>query len=153
MLNRRENRFHGMAVETWIREGLIDTLIPYTSAPELDSAAESWPEMDEVEYFVRLTEDTKCLLSMNVMPRFISPEVYRRKAAALYENGVESLFFWDSAGGSGRANFSPSWSEVCRLGHRGEIGKWKRAGEPAITREVVEMTSYGGYDLSYQTPG
>ena len=151
--NRRENRLYGMDVETWIREGLIDTLIPYTSAPELDSAAESWPEMDEVEYFVRLTEDTKCLLSMNVMPRFMSPEAYRRKAAALYENGVDSLFFWDSAGGSGRANFSPSWSEVCRLGHRGEIGKWKRAGEPAITREIIEMTSYGSYDLSYQTPG
>lgn len=151
--NRAECRLHGMALENWIAEGLVDTLIPYTSAPGLDSSAESWPTMEEVEYFAGITRGTKCALSMSILPRFMTGEAYRRKAGLLYEAGVKSLFFWDSAGGFGRADFSSAWSEVCRLGHRSEIADWRRNGEPAFTRPPEEITRLGDYDLSYQTPG
>ena len=94
-----------------------------------------------------------CALSMSLLPRHVSPEDYRRKAAALYAAGVESFFFWDSAGPSGRANFSPSWEALRRLGHREEVEEWVKAGYPALMREPVPVGRRADYALPYQTPG
>ena len=153
--NREENFVHGLDLETWIAEELIDTLIPYTSAPGLDSAAESWPTdaEQEVAHFVSLTQGTACKLSMSILPRHMSPEDYRRKAAMLYGAGVESLFFWDSAGACGRATFNPAWDALRRLGHREEIEDWRLSGEPSLVSDAMPLRRLGDYDLSYQTPG
>lgn len=151
--NREENFLHGLDLETIIGEELIDTLIPYTSAPGLDSSAEAWRTAEEAAYFVSLTQGTSCTLSMSLLPRHLSPEDYRRKAAMLYGVGVERFFFWDSAGASGRASFGPSWEALRRLGHREEVEEWVRSGEPSLGREPMPVRRLGGYDLSYQTPG
>ena len=83
----------------------------------------------------------------------MSPEAYRRKAAMLYEAGVDNFFFWDSAGASGRANFSPAWQALRRLGHREEVEAWIRSGEPGLVPASGPLHQLGDYDLTYQTPG
>ena len=39
---REENDLWGLDVKAWIDEGLADMIIPYTSAPHLQSAVQSW---------------------------------------------------------------------------------------------------------------
>ncbi len=152
-MNRVENELNGLDLETWIDEGLLDTLIPYTSAPELNSGAEAWIDDDEVLHFVNLTEGKDCELGLNIMPRHMTPEAFCRKAAFLYGLGVERLFFWDSAGAFGRANHSLAWNVLRRLGHREEIEDWISQGEPKIAAEPIPLLRVGDYDLTYQTPG
>lgn len=153
VLNREENLRNGLDVRTWISEELIDTLIPYTDLPELDSMGLAWEGESAVGYFVDLVEGANCQLALNVMPRHMQPEAFRRKAAALYSQGVENLFFWDSAGPSGRANFNPGWNALRRLGHREEIEAWLRQGKPSLAPAVMPLRTVGDYDLTYQTPG
>ena len=153
VLNREENLRNGLDLKRWVEKELVDTLIPYTDLPELDSMGMAWEYEAAVRHFVELVEGTKCQLPLNVMPRHMSPEAFRRKAAAFYGQGVENLFFWDSAGPSGRANFSASWNPLRRLGHRGEIAEWLGQGEPSLAPASVPLRRVGDYDLTYQTPG
>jgi hypothetical protein len=153
VLNQEENYRNGLDLVRWIEEELVDTLIPYTDLPELDSMGTAWEDEAAVNYFVGLAEGTKCELALNVMPRHMNPEAFRRKASSLYGQGVENLFFWDSAGPSGRAHYGPSWNALRRLGHRDEIEAWRRAGEPSLEAASTRLHRLGEYDLTYQTPG
>ena len=42
MKDEQENLINGMDVEAWVNEGVVDTLIPYTSAPNLSGMAAGW---------------------------------------------------------------------------------------------------------------
>jgi len=152
MGSEADNLYYGMDLRGWIDEGVVDTLIPYTSAPALDSGAESWTDVRDAEYFVALTKGTSCRLALSILPRQMSPEDYRRKAAALYEVGVDYLFFWDSDA-SNRAHYGNDWSGLRRLGHRDEIEAWTRAGEPSLATPTLALRKLGDWDLSYVTPG
>lgn len=105
-----------------------------------------------VRHFVELVEGSKCQLALNVMPRDMPPEEFRRKAASLYAQGVDNLFFWDSAGPSGRANYGSGWNALRRLGHREEIERWQQQGEPGLRPASLGQRWVVDYDLTYQTP-
>ena len=150
MSSREENLRYGLDLETWVREGLIDTLIPYSSARGISSRVASWEDPRSTEYFIRLTRGTACTLALNLMPRGITPEDYKRRAHALYEAGVENLFFWDCFG---RTNHDPSWTTLSRLGHREELAAWAALGCPPVERPRAALHRIGDWDLSYQTPG
>ena len=123
-----ENLFNGIDAKTWVNEDLVDTLIPYSSHPKWGSNCESWTEQRDVDYWVSLTKGTPCLLALNIMPRNLSAEGYRRRAAALYEAEVEHFYFWDTG------PFHPgSWEALRRLGHREEIKAWIESGQPSLT--------------------
>ena len=90
----------------------------------------------------------------------MSGDAYRRRAAALYDAGIEYLFLWDcdhfymdDVPSQNRANYSGPWNAVRRLGHRQEIEAWKKAGEPSLTAPSIAIRSLGGWDLTYATPG
>lgn len=153
VLNREENLRNGLDLAGWVAEGLVDTLIPYTDLPGLDSMGLAWEDEEAVKYFVELVEGTDCELALNVMPRHMAAEAFGRKAASLYAQGVENLFFWDSAGPSGRAHFGASWSGLRNLGHREEIEQWLRDGEPSYRQISTPLRRVGDYDLTFQTPG
>ena len=153
VLNQEENLRNGLDLKSWVAEELVDTLIPYTDLPELDSMGMAWDDEVAVRHFVELVEGTSCELALNVMPRHMPPEDFRRKAASLYGLGVENLFFWDSAGPYGRANYSPSWNALRRLGQRDEIEQWRQQGEPSLAPALNPLRRVGDYDLTYQTPG
>lgn len=150
MSSREENAGFGLDLERWVGEGLIDTLIPYSSAAGIASDLASWENPRDAEFFLQLTAGTRCQLALNLMPRQILPEDYKRRAHALYQAGVENLFFWDCYQ---RNNFDASWTTLARLGHREELAAWAEAGNPRTARGRSKLTRIGDWDLSYGTPG
>ena len=159
MSTEEENLFNAMDLRAWVEEGLVDTLIPYTSEPDLEGLTDAWADPRDIEFFVSLTKGTSCKLAPNLMPRWMSPETYRRRAAALYGAGVENLFLWDcdhfywDGVSHNRAIYANGWKAVRRLGHRDEIDAWSSAGEPDLETPSTALRKLGDWDLSYVTPG
>ncbi|MCY3896578.1 MAG: family 10 glycosylhydrolase [Chloroflexi bacterium] len=148
-----ENLKFGVDPRAWVDEGLVDTLIPYTSAPNFNSSVDAWTNPQAIDFFLNIARGSNTIVAPNMMPRQVSPEHLRRRASGLYRAGVQHLFFWDCAGGSGRANYADMWSALRRLGHRDEIEAWRAAGEPELASPRHEMRSLGDWNLDYQTPG
>ncbi len=148
-----ENLINGMDLPTWVNEGLVDTLIPYTSGPNYDSSVVAWTDPTQLEFFVNLVRGTSCLLAPNLMPRHMTPEDFRRRATTVYSAGADHMFFWDCAGGSGRANYRDMWNALRRLGHRDEIDAWRGSGESDLSNLRIDLHKLGDWDLSYVTPG
>jgi len=145
-----QNLYYALDLATWVREGLVDTIIPYSSGPTLNSALDTFTQPRDAEYFLKLVQGTPCKFAPNLMPRQIPPEEYRRRADLLYQAGVENLFFWDCYQ---RSDFSHSWSALRRLGHREEIRAWVKSGSPALSRPGATLRKVGDWDLRYETPG
>ena len=148
-----ENLINGMDLPAWVNEGLVDTLIPYTSGPNYDSSVVAWTDPKQLEFFVNLVRGTSCILAPNLMPRHMTPEDFRRRATTVYSAGAEHMFFWDCAGGSGRANYRDMWNALRRLGHRDEIDAWRASGESDLSSTPTDLCKLGDWDLSYVTPG
>ena len=146
-----ENLFYGLDLEAWVEEGLIDTLIPYSSNPNFNSNDDAWTDPKDAAFFVSLTKDTSCRLALNIMPRQLSGEAYRKRVAPLYEAGVEHFFFWD--GGMERAEGTGAAHVMARLGHREEIEAWIEAGEPNLSVSSMDLHKLGGWDFKYVSPG
>ena len=142
MGSEEENLLNGIDLRAWVREGLVDTLIAYSSHPKWGSTTESWTDMRDVEHLVSLTRDTPCVLALNIMPRAMPPDAYRLRASALYGAGVEHFFFWDTF-----PSYTPSWSALRRLGHREEIEAWIGAGQPPLVAPSVPLKRLGDWDL------
>lgn len=151
MRDAAENLYYGMDLQTWISEGLVDTLIPYTSAVFLDSESDSWIDPHGADYFLGLTNGTSTNVAMSLLPRQMSAETYRERAAGLYGVGAENFFFWDCT--PGRGNYSDSWSALRRLGHREEVNAWATAGKSSLSTPALPLNVLDGWDLSYATPG
>ena len=153
-----ENLMQGIDLATWVREGLVDTLIPYSARPNFrpffnEPGGMVWTDATQLSFLRETVAGSSCLVAPNVMPRVMSPEDYRRQAATIYGAGVDHLFFWDSAGGGCRADFGHAWNAVRRLGHVDEVQAWVEAGEPALPRASTPLREWAGWDLSYVTPG
>ncbi len=147
------NMYNGLDLKAWIDEGLVDTLIPYTSEPNLNSTVTGWADPASAEYFVSLTKGTKCELALNLMPRNLTAEQYRTLAASLYEVGVDNFFFWDADMLQARFSSEGSWNALRRLGHRDEIEAWAAEGKPSLATSALKLKSIGDWDVSYDTPG
>ena len=146
-----DNMLFGLDTATWAREGLIDTLIPYSPAPlAMPLPSDTWSDPGQVEPFVDMVRGTDCELTMNVMPRDLGAEEYRRMASMLYGAGAESLFFWDA---NERCNYQPAWAALRRLGHRDEIEAWTTAGEPQLGATVLPLRSLAGWNMEAVAPG
>ena len=148
-----ENLQDAIDLKAWIEEGVVDTIIPYSSFPKLESMSEAWTDPAEIAQFVSLVRGTACKLAPNIMPRQLTPEAIRRRVAALYESGVEHFFLWDADVLQPRSNNAGSWNALRRLGHRDEIEAWLAAGEPGLDTPVTPIRNLGDWDFSYVTPG
>ena len=146
-----ENLYYGLDLRAWVEQGLIDTLIPYSSNPDFNSNEPSWTDVRDAAFFLELTKGTNTKLALNLMPRQMSAAEYLQRAAALYAAGVENLFFWD--GGLERAQSTGAYHVVSRLGHREEIEAWLQAGEPSPEAPATRLRVLGGWDFSYVSPG
>lgn len=149
--SEEENLYYGLDLETWVAERLVDTLIPYSSYPNFNSNDDSWTDVRAAEFFISLTKGTPCKLALNIMPRHMSAESYRKRAAALYEAGIEYLFFWDGA--MERAQNSGAAHVMRRLGHREEIEAWHESGEPSLAIPEMRLLKLGDWDFRYVSPG
>ena len=145
-----ENLYNGLDLKAWVEEGLVDTIVPYSSAERIPSSADSWVDPKSASFFYKLTQGSKCKLALNLMPRQLSPEEYRKRAHALYRAGSDHLFFWDT---NARWDFGPGWTALRRLGHQEELAAWARAGAPRIELPGSTLKKLGDWDLTYATPG
>lgn len=150
MGNQAENNFYALDLQAWVREGIVDTLIPYTSVPNLNSAGDAWVNPADAAWFQKITENTPCRLALNVMPRQLPAETYFTRAHHLYESGIRHLFFWDC---NDRHDYSTNWDALRRLGHRTEIAHWVASGSPNIAIPGMSLKKLGDWDLTYATPG
>jgi hypothetical protein len=128
-----ENLFYGLDLQTWVREGLVDRLVayPWRDKP-LDVAA-----------FVELVNGTSVEFFPDVMPRFMSADAYRQRAAELYAAGVDGLCFWDTDQRSPRLT---EWTALRRLGHVEDLR------HPIETFHSVPLRSVGGMRLDKYPP-
>jgi hypothetical protein len=135
-----ENLLYGIDTPTWVGEGLVDTLIPYSAHPSWGSTRDSWTDPEEVRPWVQLTSSTGTRLAPNVMPRGLSSAEYRRRAGGLYDAGVKNLYFWDTS-----PHKPGSWEGLRRLGHIDEIQAWRAAGGidlPPMTQPIRELDGW-----------
>ena len=149
--SEEENLYYGLDLRAWVEQGLIDTLIPYSSNPDFNSNEPSWTDVRDAEFFIALTKGTETKLALNLMPRQMSGSEYRRRAATLFAAGVDHLFFWD--GGLERAQSTGSSHVVRRLGHYDELQTWIDAGEPDVEASQMQLRTLDGWDFSYVSPG
>ena len=141
----QENLLHGIDIQTWVAEKLVDTLVPYTSAKNLFSFEPAWEDPRDVAYWIKLTQGTNCQLALNVMPRNLESEQYLRKAKMLYGAGVEQLAFWDTAIAGGKAV-----ETLRRLGHKQEIGDWlAEEGSLLPPQSFLPLRKLGDWKLDY----
>ncbi|MCY3778049.1 MAG: family 10 glycosylhydrolase [Candidatus Aminicenantes bacterium] len=145
-----ENILHGMDLNTWVREGLVDTLIPYSSSVRLNSFVSAWDDPQDVEHFVSLVKGTDCTLALNMMPRAMTSREYYDMAYRLYQSGVERFFFWD---GLGRTGGVGRWRRAARIGHRSEVEEWFKKGSPSLLPAASRLWILDGWDLRLETPG
>ena len=139
-----ENLYYGLDVKTWVEEGLVDTIVPYSSAEKLFSWQMAWENPADVKQWTSLTRDTSTTLALNVMPRNLPVRDYRRKAQTLYKSGVEHLAFWDTVIWS-----SASSQALRRLGHKDEIRAWLNSGEEPEQPPFTPLRRLGDWDLSF----
>jgi len=136
-----ENLFYGIDAPRWIQEGLVDTLIPYSSHSAWGSTKNSWTDPAQIAPWVELTAGTGTVVAPNIMPRGLSSADYRRRADCLYNSGVEHLYFWDTT------PYKPgSWEGLRRLGHIDEVRAWCTSGEtelPPPTQRIRELDGWG----------
>lgn len=148
-----ENLENAIDLRQWVAQGLVDTIIPYTSEPDLDSTTPAWTDPASLQFFTDVVHRTPVTLAPNVLPRHMSPDDLRRRACGIYNAGAEHMFFWDAAGGGGRANHGAMWNALRRLGHRKELAAWQADSQPDLSPPTRPLRTLGTWDLSYPTPG
>ena len=149
-----ENLENAIDLRQWVAQGLVDTIIPYTSEPDLDSTTPAWTDPASLQYFVDLVRGTPVTLAPNVMPRHMPPGGPAPAGRGhLRRRGRAHVLLGLAAGGGGRAHYGPMWNALRRLGHREEIDTWWAAGEPNIDARVTPLHTFGDWDLRYVTPG
>lgn len=146
-----ENLFNALDLRQWVRQGLVDTIIPYSSR-EGDSCStwDTFTTAQESDYFRDLTKGTQTKLATHFLPRHIPAQDYLRRAAVNYAAGVEHLFFWDA---DQRSNMGRAWQAIRRLGHREDILASSLEIEQLAHEQGTFVRQLGEWDLRMQCPG
>lgn len=151
MSNENENLAHGLDPKSWVADGIVETLVPYTDLPEWNHSALSWQQPATLLPFSELTGSTPCTLAPCFHTPAMSAAEYRHTAAGLAAHGADAFFFW-WADVMSMANYGPQWSAARRLGHIDEIQTWKERGTPSLEAPVTPIRIFGGWDSKYVTP-
>ena len=146
-----ENILFGMDVDAWVKENLVDTIIPYTSAPRMSFTDPSWEDPKDAEYWINLTKDTSTVLALGIRPAGLNAVESRKRVLPLYDAGVENFYYWDG-GMPGVMNVGAS-HVMRRLGHKAEIADWINVGEPSLDAPMTYVKKLGDWNFEYMTPG
>jgi len=123
----------GFDVETWIKEGLIDSVIGFMSADPADD-----------RHLIQLTKAHGCRYLAAFIPWFdYSAQTAVNKAAAAYAAGVDGLAVWDMD----HAQDVAAWWPMGRmLGHAETIKAWAETAAPTL--KSIRLKSVAGYDVA-----
>lgn len=121
---------YGCDVETWIREGLPDYLMP---SPKIDLALlRKW----------RALAGDRVHLWPDLMPRAQLPQSYARLAQKYYEAGADGFCTWD---GERRAARLSEWAAVQQLGNPADLDRVAR--ESASYYRRVPLKYLAGFSV------
>jgi hypothetical protein len=142
----------GVDLATWIKEGLVDRLMPM-------GFSHGGPEVD-FDFYLGLTKGTHCgfypHLPFSVEVR--DGTYYNTKtntdsalqfALRYYGQGASGLSVWDSYGIDTNASMGPISR---RLGHLDEIGMAVKSKQPHRAVKLVQLESVGGHDVTVRVP-
>jgi len=104
------NEWLGLDIETWVKEGLVDILIPAGCHAVGAPAA-----LGGTERFADIVKDTECQLYPDSLPRIYPAPSFVPAAMAEYGAGADGLTFWDA---DGRMLRCSEWAVQRELGHR-----------------------------------
>ena len=108
------NLFYGLDPETWVKEGLVDRLIPWGKIRGMGP-----PDMD---YYRGVVEGSRTELRPHLrIWNDGTDRVYnelRKEALLLYESGATGLAIWDTCNFDGKSVMGPM---LRRLGHIDEL--------------------------------
>lgn len=137
-------RAYGFDPQTWIKEGLVDILVPHYPGLEKDFDVRPWVEMvkgTEVRIYPGMTatksqtartELTDAEIKAGVKPGKVitmSADDYRRKAAKRYRLGAHGAYIFNNWGGRACLN---------QLGDRRSLERWSHFEDPM---SQVELTA------------
>ncbi len=122
----------GCDVEAWVRERLVDYLMP-TPAVDLD-AIRTWKSLGGDR--VRIYPD--------LMPRTQPGEMYARLARRYYDAGADGFCIWD---GERRCPRASEWAVVRRLGHRDALDDLEREAPDYFRR--IPLKTLNGMSVKY----
>jgi hypothetical protein len=131
-------RQHGIDVETWVREGLVDVLVvhdPSVGDPEGREAAAL------LAPYVELAAGTDTRVYADLYPRRQSAESMRVRALACYGAGADGLCFWDC---QKRAHRLSGWAMHRVLGHREELRDMAEYAGSLF--RIVPLRTLDGFD-------
>ena len=131
------SRSVGMDVETWVKEELVDHLVPHIEGAGKPDASDRVPI---IRSYVDLAKGTETRVYPDLYPRRQSAESSRIRALACYDAGVDGLCFWDTMI---RAPRLSGWAMHRLLGHKDELPGMRGFAESLF--RVVPMTSLDGY--------
>lgn len=103
-------------------------------------------QAERVKEFMEL-EKYGTTVYLEIMPRYMSPAEYKRRALDLYDSGCSHISFWDTYG---RVCNKLEWSMVRRLGHKDEVKDFAD-GDGEYYRNV-RLLSIAGDDVSRYIP-
>lgn len=134
--NERKCRAGGLDPETWVREELVDNLIPYHSSGE-----NPWTPAVDVDYFSSITRGSRCRFIYDVMPRYIPGSAYAVQALKAYQGGAHGLAFWDT---NSRDLRRTEWDTIRQLGHRDRL---PRLAAEALKPRAIPLKTVFGYSV------
>ena len=137
------NLYYGLDVETWVKEGLIDRLVPWGNVRGM-------PPVD-LDYYMKLTEGTGTTVWPHLFifrdasyaakpgPKFV------RDALKAYDAGVAGLAMWDLVGFDPQTVLGP---HLRRMGHIDEMRAALTNGAPDEAEPVVrKLERLGKFDM------
>lgn len=119
LAHEQENLLWGLDVEAWVNEGLVNQVVAHPRvalAPNVKSSSSVDVVPIDVDYYARIVKDTECKLYIDMLPRQMEPEEYRRRANDYYDKGADGLCFWDTT-----TRYRRRWSTMAQLGHKDEL--------------------------------
>ena len=137
------NLYYGLDIETWVKEGLVDRLVPWGNVRGMPPA--------DLDYYIKLTKGTSTTIWPHLFV-FIDKTYmakpghdYKQDALDHYDKGAEGLAMWDLVGFDALNKTGPS---LRRLGHIDEMREDVKNGgmyEPPIYQKLQQL---GDADMS-----
>jgi len=120
-------RYYGLDVETWVKEGLVDELIPaFGWSIDGDRPVHNWEVTEEMSAeFVQLARGTSCRVMPDAFPNRQLPEKFVELAILQYRAGIDGICLWDT---DGRMARSSEWAIERELGHKDDLEAWAAEG-------------------------
>ena len=159
LATEEDNLICGLDVGVWVREGLVDNLLPYPSHAGRLHAVSMKKEID-MKYYTAITRGSRCKLCPTMFPSDViygknlfgagqsSVGKFRTKALTYYEAGADGVCFWEG----GHGTRSAMWSSLKRLGHVDELKAWAKEKKRKREPRTIKLMKLGGHTMHRYSP-